>query len=293
MAAPFQRALVVANPIAGHGRAEAVGRDVAEGLRRRGVAAELYLTRARGDAQARVAALQPGVDLVVAVGGDGTLREVLEGLPDREVPIGVVPFGTANVMSRDLGLPRDVDRALDVIAAKKITRVDAARVNGHLSFLVTGVGLDGLIVRDVERRRRGPITRWSYAAALARTLPRYRPPRLAVALDGVETEGEYGLVLISNIVHYAGLLRLSPDRRLDDGRFEVYLFRDARPRALASAAVRGVVARLPGGACEVRRARRVRITSDAPVPYQVDGDYGGETPVDFTVCDRQYPLLTP
>lgn len=257
------------------------------------MSAELYLTGARGDGRARVRGLEAGVDLVVAVGGDGTLREVLDGLPDPEVPVGLVPLGTANVISRDLGLPRDVERALDVMAAGRVTRIDVARVNGHLCCLATGVGLDGMVVREVERRRRGPITRGSYLVALLRVLRRYRPPRLAVEIDGVHDREAYGLVVISNIVHYAGVLRLARDRRLDDGRFEVYLFRDASRRALAAAALRGVVGQLPGGACGLRRARRVRITSDTPVPYHVDGDYGGETPVAFVVCDRQYRMLTP
>lgn len=289
----FSRALIVANPIAGRGRGETVARAVAEGLRRRGVPAELYLTRARGDGRARVRGLEAGVNVVVAVGGDGTLREVLDGLPDPGVPVGLVPLGTANVMSRDLGLPRDVDRALDVMTAGKVTRIDVARVNGHLCCLATGVGLDGMVVREVDPRRRGPITRWRYVLALLRVLMRYRPPRLAVQVDGVEDREAYGLVLISNIVHYAGMLRLSRDRRLDDGQFEVYLFRDASRRALASAALRGAVGRLPGGACELRRARRVRVTSDRSVPYHVDGDYGRETPVEFSVCDRQHRLLAP
>lgn len=292
-ALPFSRALVVANPIAGRGRGETVGRAVAEGLRRRGVPATLHLTSARGDARARVRGLEAGVDLVVAVGGDGTLREVLDGLPDPGVPVGLVPLGTANVMSRDLGLPRDVDRALDVMAAGKVTRIDVARVNGHLCCLVTGVGLDGMVVREVDPRRRAPITRWRYIVALLRVLTRYRPPRLAVEIDGVDDRNAYGLVLTSNIVHYAGVLRLSRDRRLDDGRFEVYLFRDASRRGLASAALRGLVGQLPGGACELRLARWVRVTSDTPVPYHVDGDYGGETPVAVSVGDRQYRLLAP
>lgn len=127
--------------------------------------------------------------------------------------------------------------------------------------------------------------------ALLHVLRRYRPPRLAVEIDGVAEREGCGLVLISNIVHYAGALRLSRDRRLDDGRFEVCLFRDADRRAPASAALRGFVGHMPGGACELRRARRLRVTSEAPVPYDVDGDYGGTTPVAFEVCERQYRLL--
>jgi diacylglycerol kinase (ATP) len=290
---PFRRALVVANPIAGRGRGHKVGREVVEGLLRRGVQAELHLTTARGCGRARVRCMDPECDLVVSVGGDGTLREVFDGLCDSDVPVGLVPLGTANVLGLDLGLPRDVDRALEVMAARKLARIDAALVNGHLSFLVTGVGIDGMTVRELERRRTGPITKATYVGALVRALRGYRAPSLRVELDGRAVEGKFGLVLISNIVHYGGVFRLSPDRRLDDGLFEVYLFRDASPAALAGVALRGLLGRLPGGAGELRRARRARIESDRPVAYQVDGDFRGETPVELEVADRQYRLLVP
>src|SRR5262245_45333095 len=80
--ARYSNALIVANPIAGRGLGAAVGLTVAEGLTARGVATDLFLTQARGDGAARMRRLCNAVDLVIAVGGDGTLREVLEGLPD-------------------------------------------------------------------------------------------------------------------------------------------------------------------------------------------------------------------
>jgi YegS/Rv2252/BmrU family lipid kinase len=284
---------VVANPIAGHGHGRKAGIEVVEGLSRRGVPAELHLTRSRGDGRARVRCLDPGTDLVVAVGGDGTLHEVLDGLTDPEVPVGVIPLGTANVLALDLGLPRDVDQGLEVMAARKTARIDAGLANGHLSFLVTGVGLDAMAVREVERRRRGPITRWTWTGAILRALREYRVPRLSVEIDGEPVEGEHGLVLIANIVHYGGVMKLSSARVLDDGRFEVYLFRDASPRSLISAAVRGVVTSLPGRTCRMELARAVRVTSPEPVPIQVDGDHRGETPLEFEVTGRQYRLLVP
>jgi YegS/Rv2252/BmrU family lipid kinase len=289
----FRRALVVANPIAGRGRGAGAARDVVEGLRRRGVASELHLTRARGDGVARVRELGGGVDLVVAVGGDGTLREVLEGLPDPAIAVGLVPVGTANALSLDLGLPRDPARALDVMLAGTVTRLDVGWINGRLTFLVSGIGLDAMTVRALEERRRGPIRRASYVVPLLRAVARYRPPRLHVEIDGHPRAGEFGLVLISNVVHYAGLLCLSRARRLDDGRFEVFLFRDATRRRLAAAALRALVSELSGTSCEVQPAQRVRVTSETPVPFHVDGDYGGVTPVDFRVSERQYRLLTP
>src|SRR2546426_6143 len=195
---PFRRALVIANPIAGRGQGARGGRDVAEDLRRRGVASQLHFTRARGD------------------------------------------------------------------------------------------GFDAMIVRALEARRRGPISRASYVVPLLRSLARYRPPRLRVEIDGRAEADDAGLVLISNVVNYAGLLCLSRARRLDDGRFEVFLFREAARRQLLAAAMRAFISELSGKGCDVKQARRVRVTSDTPVPYHVDGDYGGETPVDFRVSEPQY-----
>jgi YegS/Rv2252/BmrU family lipid kinase len=290
--APFRRALVVANPIAGRGHGRKVGREVVEGLKRLGVPAELFLTEKRGDGRARVRCLEPEADLVVSVGGDGTLREVFDGLVDPDVVVGAVPMGTANVLSLDLGLPRDVDGALEVMAGRKTVAIDLAQANGHVSFLVTGVGLDGMTVREVERRRDGPITKWSYPSAILRALREYEQPRLRVELEGERVKGEYGLVLISNIVNYGGFLKLCPDRKLDDGRYEVFLFEDAAPRHLIATAVRGALTGLAGHV-RMELAREARVTSDEPVPYQVDGDYRGETPLEFAVTDRQVRLLVP
>lgn len=292
--APFTKALVVANPIAGNGRARGAAREMSEGLVRRGIASELFFTSSRGDARLKLRGLDASVDLVVAVGGDGTVSEVLDGLVNREVPVAILPFGTANVMSLDLGLPRDVDRALEVIAGRRTTRLDVARVNGkHLSFLVTGVGLDAMVVRELERARTGPITKLAWGRAAARTLFSYSPPVLTVELDAERLPGDFGFVLVSNIVHYAGFKVLASDRNLDDGLFEVYLFRKSSKAGLIGYAVRGLVSGFPGGSCRMRRARRVKITSPVPVPYHVDGDFRGETPVEIAVSDAQFQLVIP
>jgi len=291
--APYRHGLVVVNPIAGRGKGRQVGAEVVEGLGRRGVRAEVFETSARGDARAHLRCMAPDIDLVVSVGGDGTLREVFSGMLEPAIPIGVLPLGTANVLSLDLGLPRDVDRALEVFLAKKCALIDTCTVNGHLSFLVTGVGLDGMAVRELEAKRKGPITRWSYLWAGLRALWSYRAPRLTVEVDGEPLPGSFGLVLVSNIIHYAGVIRLSRERKLDDGLFEVYLFRHGTRLGMLPYAIRGLLGLLPGGSCTLRRARRVRITSPEPVPCQVDGDYRGETPVEIEVGGPQYRLLVP
>lgn len=290
---PYRRALVVANPISGRGKGGKAAQELVEGLKRAGVPVELLLTARRGDALRCLRCLEPGTDLVVSVGGDGTLREVLEGLVDPETPVFPLPFGTANVLAAELGLPRDVHHALEILARRKVMRLDVARVNHHLSFLVTGVGLDGMIVRTLEHRRRGTISRWTYLRAFASVAPRYRAPRLRVTVDGQRVPGEQGLVLVSNLSRYAGLLALAPDARLDDGRFEVYLFPTGRWPELWAALARGVFSSLPAGPVVMRRGRHVLVESDEPVAYQVDGDTGGVTPVEIALSPNQYRLVVP
>lgn len=293
-AVAFRRALVVANPIAGRGRSRAAAEELGRGLARLGIAAELHFTSGRGDARLFLRGRPEGFDLVVVVGGDGTVSEVLDGLVDRSVPVAILPLGTGNVMSLDLGLPRDVDRALEVIAAGRTSALDVARVNQrHLSFLVTGVGFDAVVVRELERRRRGPITKLDWMSAGLQALRAGAEPRLEVEVDGEKLAGTFGLCLAANVVHYAGFRCLADDRRIDDGLFDVYLFASASRASLAGYALRGLVHHLPGGSCTLRRARRVRVTSEAPVPYHVDGDYKGETPVELEVCAEQYRLVIP
>ncbi len=289
----FRRALIVANPIAGRGQGRKAAHELERGLRERGISAELYFTEKAGDAFSHLRSLDQGVELVVSVGGDGTLREVLDGLVDPTTPVGVLPFGTANVLSKELGLPRDVHHCIEILARGRVVPVDVANVNGRLSLLMTGVGIDAMVVREVERRRKGPITKWSYVTGALHALSRYAAPTLRVTLDGEALKKPAGFVLISNTINYGGVLSLAPDARMNDRQFEVYLFPTGSLPELAVAFARGALRNLPGGRVELRRAREIRVESETPVPFQVDGDLGGETPVDVRLAPNQYHLVVP
>ena len=221
------------------------------------------------------------------------MRECFEGLADPATPVGLLPLGTANVLAQELGSPRDVARAVEVFAAGRTRPIDVARVNGRLSFLVTSAGIDAETVREVERRRRGPITKWSYVPAFLAALRRTGRVRMAVEVDGARLPGTFGMVLVSNVRFYGGVLRLDPEARIDDGLFEVYLFPTARLPELAAAFLRGALAHLPGGAVRRVRGRRVRLEADGEVPYQVDGDTGERLPLLLEVERRRHRVVAP
>jgi YegS/Rv2252/BmrU family lipid kinase len=290
--APPRRVLVVANPIAGRGRGARAAEELGRAFERRGVATEVLLTRGRGDAPRLIVAAGPA-ELVVAVGGDGTLSEVLQGLPERTTPVGLLPCGTANVLAHALGLPARIELALEAFLRGRTRALDVARVGARLTHLVVGVGFDARVVQAVEVRRTGPITKGAYVGAVLRTLRYYRPVPLRVWIDGQALDEPVGMVWIANTPKYADILRFARGTHLDDGLWEVYLFPTGRSSELLGAALRGLVLRLPGGPITMRRARTVRVQAAEPVPYQVDGDLGGETPVEVALLREPFRIVVP
>ena len=288
-------ALIVANPIAGRGKGELAARELAVGLERTGFDVSLHLTRAAGDGEEAAAKFGRAAELVVSVGGDGTLREVLAGLASAAADprVAVLPFGTANVLGRDLNLPREASGLLELIAGGNTVSLDVADVNGKLSFLCVGIGPDAEMVQAVDDARDGPIGFRHYIYSVFALFKQPRRRNLRVELDGETLPGSFGFVLASNLIHYGGLFRLGAERRLGDGMFEVYLFERASIPALALYALRAYFGRLPGGSCTMRRASDIRVEADPPAPYQIDGDPGGQTPVRIRVTDHRVRLCVP
>lgn len=296
---PFRHALIVANPIAGRGRAKASAHGLAQHLDAAGLAHEFHFTAARDDGKRLVRERAGSYDVVIAIGGDGTVREVLDGLVDPSVPVMIFALGTANVMSLDLRLPRDPEGVARCVLAGRTTAIDVARVNGErLSFLVTGVGFDAQVVAGLERLRKGPITKGTWARAGFSAFAFEPLPRLAVTLDGRAIDGEWAEVLFANVVHYGGYAVLAEDRVLDDGAWELYLFPAKTRLGLLKHALRATFGRFPGGGVRCLRGRKLEVRSlrappAAGVPVQVDGDLAAATPVVVELERVQRRLVLP
>jgi diacylglycerol kinase family enzyme len=286
------RVRLVANPIAGGGRNRREAPRFADALRGHGIESEIAFTERRGHAIELARAAGPELDAVVAVGGDGTLREVCEGLGGR-LPAGLYPTGTANVLARDLGIPLTARGAAEVIRGGRAARIDAARVNGRLALFCAGVGFDAEILTRLEAARRGAISYASYAKPICQAFTNFRPPDLRVSLDDGPPE-TCQFLIVSNTRHYAGpWVRFGEGPSLTDGRFEVYRFAVPTRGALLVAGLRGLAGRIPGGSVARASASRVRVESAPEAPFQIDGDAAGTTPLELRVEPRSIPVLVP
>ena len=131
---------IVANPISGGGRgksmAEALQRHLADSIGE----VELALTERAGDAS--ILAGRPGADCIVAVGGDGTINEIANGMQDTDATLAILPMGTANVVARELGIPRDTKAVAKIIARHRIRSMDLGLAGSRRFLLGAGAGFD-------------------------------------------------------------------------------------------------------------------------------------------------------
>ena len=255
-------------------------------------------TRARGHATTLAAeAARAGVPLVVAVGGDGTLNEVVNGLlplrGEHPVTVGALMTGRGRDASRNLGLARDPRQAARRLTAGRVVALDVGLARwpgGQRYFLASaGTGFDA-VVADRAGTRAG---RLIYARAVLTSLRDYRPVEMTVRLDDADTwTGPAASVVVCNGASFGGGMRIAPGARPDDGVLDVVrlgaLGRLELARWLPTVYWGG---HLASPRIQVRRAARVRIDAGAPLPVQIDGELGAHTPLDLEIQPGALRLL--
>jgi diacylglycerol kinase family enzyme len=233
------------------------------------------------------------IDVVVVLGGDGTLNEAANGLARTACALAPLPGGSTNVFARTIGLPNDPIEAtgvlLDALARRSIRRVGLGSVNGRYFLFHTGVGFDAAVVEQVERREGlkryagHPLFVFAGFDTWIRHYDRSRPRFAVHHADGTVIDDAYLIIVLNtNPYTYFGNrpLNLAPEATLDRGLASVTL------RTMAFARTMRIIASALGSGSVLRRSRWVDHRTDlaalsvrayGPVPYQVDGDHLGDT----------------
>ncbi len=267
-------------------------------LAARRFAFEMVETRTRGHAATLAAeAARAGVSLVVAVGGDGTLNEVVNGLAplrvEHEVTVGALLTGRGRDAGRNLGLAPNPRRAARRLADGHVVALDlglARWPGGHRYFLgCAGTGFDAVVAQRAGARG----GRLIYPRAALTSLRDYRPVEMTVRLDDVDTwAGPAASVVVCNGAWFGGGMHIAPGARPDDGLLDVVrlgaLGRLELARWLPTVYWGG---HLANPRIAIRRAARVRVDAPAPLPVQLDGELGAHTPLDIEIHPGALRLL--
>jgi YegS/Rv2252/BmrU family lipid kinase len=245
-----------------------------EAAARYGWRAEVLVTEKAeaGVAAANSAALD-GVDLVVAVGGDGTVRGCAEGLAWTGVPLGVVPHGTANLLARTLRIPGHPTAALAVaLNSRGVDQaIDLAVADGVPFTAMAGMGLDAAVVAGTKLKHQFGWLAYAVSGAVHLTLP---PTRFSIRLDGgTPVEREARSVVVGNSGLLPGGFSLLPDARLDDGVLDVGVLAPHGLWGWPRLATRVLThSHRQDRMLERFRARKVEVTTSALLPREVDGE---------------------
>lgn len=266
--------------------------DVRAAMRRYGLGDELVETADETEAGEAVReAIAEGVDTILAAGGDGTVAAIADRILDSDTTLGILPLGSVMNIARSLGIPRDLDAGAAIVATGREVVIDVGEAAGRPFYESASIGLNAAIFRELSRVdephwRSIPRTVW---VAL-----RYRPARMILHLDRGFIRTRALMVTVSNGPYTGAGMTVAPEARLDDGLFDIRVFRGFSKwellRHLASIAFGR---RQYSPRISTYRSKRVRVTTRHPLPARADQRDLGTTPVEFVTGARALRVIVP
>lgn len=303
----MRRARIIYNPTSGR---EGFKKELADVLRRfeeAGYETSAHATTCEGDAiNAAKIAVERKFDIIVAAGGDGTINEVIHGIAEQEYrpKLGIIPGGTTNDFARALGIPRDINKAVDIILEHNIRPLDIGKVNEHYFMNIAGGGKLTELTYEVPSKLKTMIGQLAYYLKGIEMLPSLKPTKVRIEYDGKLFEEEIMLFLVSNTNSVGGFEKLAPEAKMDDGLFDLVILKKtnlAEFIRIATLATRG--AHLDDKNIFYTKANRVKVYTEDKMQLNLDGEYGGLLPGEFvnlykhieffvskTFCERQDEL---
>lgn len=279
--------LFIYNPFSGKSRVGGELSHIVDTFTKAGYLVTSYPTQAKGDATRVAREMGGDFDRVVCAGGDGTLSETVAGLMELEQPrrpvLGYIPVGSTNDCATTLGLPLDTGKAACVAAEEGVPRPwDIGTLNGRPFVYVAAFGAFTEVSYDTPQELKNTFGHLAYVMAGIASLSSITPYHLKVEYDGKELEDDFYYGMVCNTISVGGMKALPTDRVvLDDGLFEVILVK--RPVSIMelAAGLQALIRQAPveGGAVISFHASHLRFTSEKPIPWTLDGEYGGSQQV--------------
>ena len=271
--------LFIYNPRAGKGTIAAHLDYVVDTFVKNGYKVTVYPTQCPSDGEVIAREWSADYDRIVCAGGDGTLDEIVTGVmtAKTKIPIGYIPTGSTNDFARSMGIPRTVKRAADKAAKDSLFKCDLGMFNSRYFVYVAAFGLFTDVTYETDQGMKNIFGYSAYLAEAVKRLPSIRSIPLRISYDDRTIRGDFLVGLITNSDSVGGMKRLTgPDVKLNDGIFEVMLVKS--PDNIFEL-------NLMGPAILDRRVRsdnvicfkcsQISFESDEPIPWNLDGEFGG------------------
>lgn len=287
------KAALIVNPIAGQGRSMKLLPKAVSLLE---ADYEVLVLQTKEPGEGRLLcqrALEKMCDLVIVLGGDGTISEVVNTLAETSVPLGVIPCGTANVFANELQIPSDVKKACKIIADAKVEIIDLGKAGGQFFVLMAGIGFDAQVVQEVNLDVKRMLKDLAYVLTGVKTVLTYKSSRMTVIVDDREPREGY-FVVVGNARYYAGRFSITTLASIKDGFLDICIFKKGDTKSFTRY-ITGVLLGKHTGFKDVEylKGKTVQIESEQPTLVQADGELIGRLPMSFSVVPRALSVFSP
>jgi diacylglycerol kinase family enzyme len=290
--------VILVNPKAGPAASQTHIDRLAQLLTQQGYKVHVSTDLPAATAEANQLHAQGCLRALVGAGGDGTAAALVNGT-DPGVPIALFPAGNTNLLARYYGLKKDPEAICRTICEGATIRIDAGLANGRIFLLMAGCGFDAEVVQRTHEHRTGHISKLTYFKPILDSIWSYSYSKIQVHWSDVDggaasPPSSVRWAFAFNLPCYAGGLQITPQANGFDGLFDVCTFRPGGLLAglwLLVMVLLRLHPRFSGG--EIRRAKRLRLTSEGVTPYQLDGDPGGVLPLDIEMLPGRLTLVVP
>ncbi len=270
-----------------------------EALKDSGLRWEMLITKKSGDAIGFAKeAVKESVDALVVYGGDGTLMEAVEGLLGSEVPLAILPGGSANVFANELNIPKDLKEAFALIhhGPHEIRPVDIGQYNSHHFITRISFGFDADIVKGADRQTKNKFGFLAYFLAIAAALKKLKRVNYHLKIDGKE-HCVKGLTCLINNVGNLGFTKISLDKHIDinDGLLDVVVVRRANPSLVKLLVTTFLTRERPENyeLVEHWQGRQISVSSNRKLVVQCDGEVIKDIPFNIKVIPSAVRVLVP
>lgn len=293
----MKRARIIYNPTAGREAFRKHLGEVLEKLEIAGYETSSHATTKEGDAtQAAKQAVERGFDLIISAGGDGTLNEVIAGVSpfEKRPRIGLIPMGTTNDFARALRIPRDIDKALEIIIRGDTIPVDVGVMNDRHFINIAGGGGVTELTYDVPSRLKTVLGQLAYYLKGIEMLPSIKSSRVKIEYDGEVFDDEAMLFLVGLTNSVGGFEKLAPNSSINDGKFTLLILKKCNIGEfirIVTLALRGEHINDP--LVISSKAEKITVTSPERVLLNLDGEFGGVLPATFINLCRHIEMFAP
>jgi len=301
---PQSETVFLVNPAAENGAAGRRWPELAHAAATLGLQGDALLSERPGHLRELAReAVEGGAKLLVAVGGDGTVNEVANGIVGLDVELALIPRGTGGDFVRTYKIPRKLETAVEVALRGRVREIDLGRAHyrawdgteGESLFAnIASAGMSGAIAKRTNETSKALGGKASYLWATVAVFARWRNDEVRVRVDGAEHAGRMHDVVVANGRYFGGGMMILPEAEPDDGVFDVLLIGDLTKRDLLLTLPKTYRGKhLPHPKATLLRGSVVEVETPEPLPVELDGEQPGTTPVRFELVPRALRLKAP